>query len=104
MQVAVHQFIESDTARIKTLAWSSTGWDTGVGVVAISTDDLSLVEEFRDAVAQVENDSQGFITMPKQMLLKKIRSYHLLRQAVFPVRNPEAYGNVGALQQLVRVL
>ena len=71
MQAAVHQFIETDTARIKTLAWSSTGWDTGVGVVAISTEDLSLVDEFRDAVAQVEYEGQSFITMPKQMLLKK---------------------------------
>ena len=68
---AIYDYTANDTMRIKSLAWSSTGWDTGVGIVAITTDDLSLVEEFRDVVAQVEYEGQRFITMPKQMLLKK---------------------------------
>ena len=71
IQAALYQYTLGDTMRNKTLAWSSTGWDTGVGVVAITTDDLALVEEFRDAVAQVEHEGQRFITLPKQMLLKK---------------------------------
>ena len=71
VSAAVYQYTVTDTMRIKSLAWSSTGWDTGVGIVAITTDDLQLVEEFRDAVVSVEHEGQRFITMPKQMLLKK---------------------------------
>ena len=42
-----------------------------MGLVALTTDDLNLVEEFRKSVAQVELDGRSFITLPKQMLLTK---------------------------------
>ena len=53
------------------MAWSSTGWNTGVGMVALTTDDLHLVNEFRQSVAQVALDGRCFLTLPRQMLLKK---------------------------------
>ena len=71
ISTAIFSFTEKEEARIHSLDWSSTGWDTGVGLVSISTKDLELVNDFRDAVAKLDIDGQCFITMPKQMLLKK---------------------------------
>ena len=53
------------------MVWSSTGWNAGVGLVALTTDNLQLIEDFRQTVASIELDGQRFITLPKQMLLKK---------------------------------
>ena len=68
---AVEIFTEKDPDRITSLAWSSTGWDTGVGLVALTTDNLNLIKDFRDAIAETEVDGQRFLSMPKQMLVKK---------------------------------
>ena len=68
---AVYHFTENHMDRLESMAWSSTGWKTGVGLVALTTDKLQWVEEFRQSVAQVELDGRQFITLPKQMLLKK---------------------------------
>ena len=64
---AVYAFTLGHLDRIHSLAWPSTGWNTGVGLVTLTTSDLQLVEEFRQAVAGVEMDGQRFITLPKQM-------------------------------------
>ena len=37
----------------------------------MSTKDMDVVNEFRNAVANIELDGQRFITMPKMMLLRK---------------------------------
>ena len=71
---AVKAFTETDPERIFSLAWSSTGWDTGVGLVALTTANLKMVEEFREIVAGLELEDQRFLTLPKQMLLKKYAS------------------------------
>ena len=68
---AVFTFTENEPTRIDTLAWSSTGWDTGVGLIALTTDNLKLVEDFRSAISMVDHPSLRFITLPKQMLIKK---------------------------------
>ena len=57
---AVYTFTEQDLERVKTLEWSSTGWDTGIGLVALTTDDLDLVEEFRAVVAHIEIGDQRY--------------------------------------------
>ena len=64
-------FTADDPDRIMSLSWSSTGWDTGVGLVALTTDNLQMIKEFREAISSVEYDGQRFLSMPKQMLLKK---------------------------------
>ena len=69
--MAVDAFTEKEPDRITSLAWSSTGWDTGVGLVALTTDNLRLIKEFREAIAGIELDGQRFLSMPKQMLVKK---------------------------------
>ena len=69
--MAVEQFTAPDPYRITNLAWSSTGWDTGVGLVALTTDNLPMVEEFRSVIASLDLDGQRFLSMPKQMLVKK---------------------------------
>ena len=43
---AVYAFTVGDQTRIRAMAWSSTGWDTGVGLVALTTDDLQMVEDY----------------------------------------------------------
>ena len=68
---AVFKFTEPEPDRILTLAWSSTGWDTGVGLIAMTKDDLQVMEDFRQTVASIEMDGQRFLTLPKQMLLRK---------------------------------
>ena len=42
-----------------------------MGLVALTTDNLKLVEDFRTIVENLEHDGQRFLTLPKQMLLKK---------------------------------
>ena len=69
--LAVEKFTETEPDRIMNLAWSSTGWDTGVGLVALTTSNLLMIKEFREAIAAIELDGQRFMSMPKQMLVKK---------------------------------
>ena len=69
--MAVELFTADDPDRIMSLSWSSTGWDTGVGLVALTTDNLQMIKEFREAISSVEFEGQRFLSMPKQMLLKK---------------------------------
>ena len=68
---AIFSFTETEESRIHSLDWSSTGWETGVGLVSISTKDMGMVNLFREAIAELDLDGQSFITMPKQMLIKK---------------------------------
>ena len=71
MAEAIFRFTEPDPDRVLTLAWSSMGWDIGVALVAMTTDNLELVEAFRDTIAGIDQDCQQILTLPKQMLLKK---------------------------------
>ena len=116
-------FTKDSPDLILNLAWSSTGWETGVGLVALTTDNLKTVDDFRynncylylplpaityhtlplkypylphtiitylssypylphtinsypssyyrQAVAAVDANDQRFVTLPKQMLLRK---------------------------------
>ena len=43
----VKTFTENAPDLILSLAWSSTGWETGVGLVALTTDNLKTVDDFR---------------------------------------------------------
>ena len=54
--MAVEVFTASDPDRITNLSWSSTGWDTGVGLVALTTDNLLMIKEFRTAIATIDLD------------------------------------------------
>ena len=69
--MAVEAFTAKDPDRITHLSWSSTGWDTGVGMVALTTTNLQMVKEFRDALITLDLDGQRVMAMPKQILLKK---------------------------------
>ena len=44
---AVKLFTQDSPDLILNLAWSSTGWETGVGLVALTTDNMKTVEDFR---------------------------------------------------------
>ena len=39
-------FTKHEPTRISTLAWSSTGWDMGVSLIALTTDNVKMVEAF----------------------------------------------------------
>ena len=69
--LAVRDFTQENPDLILSLAWSSTGWDTGVGLVALTTDNMKTIDDFRRAVSGVEHEGQKFVTVPKQMLMKK---------------------------------
>ena len=45
----VQIFTKDSPDLILNLAWSSTGWETGVGLVALTTDNLQTVDDFRYA-------------------------------------------------------
>ena len=55
---AIYDFTKDNEARIHSLDWSSTGWETGVGLVSMSTKDMDVVNDFRNAVANIELDGQ----------------------------------------------
>ena len=64
------QFIEADLTHADALLWSSVGQTTGIGMFAMSTAKMDLVEQFRLLVRGFENEDYEFETFPKNSLLE----------------------------------
>ena len=74
VMTALDEFSDTRPDIIHALAHSSTGWNTGVGLIVFHTADMTLVEEFRDHLKGLSNpDKPGFkyLTIPKLLILNK---------------------------------
>ena len=64
------QFIETDISHADALLWSSVGQTTGIGMFAMSTEKMDLVEQFRLLIRGFQNEESEFETFPKHSLLE----------------------------------
>ena len=74
IMTALDAFSDERPDIIHALAHSSTGWNTGVGLLVFHTADMQLVEEFRTFLKDLPNpekDDYRYITIPKMLILNK---------------------------------
>ena len=73
-EMAVGMAIEilSDTNwdRQEILDFSAMGWNTGVGMIAFRTDDMNLVEQFRQILRTLDIPGLRYESYPRRMLLR----------------------------------
>ena len=61
-------FLEEDIDNAAALLWSSVGQNTGIGMFAMSTARMDLIEKFRLMVREINDDTMEFETFPKDSL------------------------------------
>ena len=70
MGMAIELFSEHDWDRQEILDYSALGWNTGVGIIAFRTDDMNLVEQFRQILRTLDIPGLRYESYPRRMLLR----------------------------------
>ena len=70
MGMAIEAFTENDWDRQEILDYSAMGWNTGVGMVAFRTDDMNLVDQFRQILRTLDIPGLRYESYPRRMLLR----------------------------------
>ena len=63
-------FLEANMDHHAALLWSSVGQTTGIGIFAMATAQMNLVEQFRMLIRNYVHDALEFESFPKESLLE----------------------------------